>query len=288
MDNRQANQVLCENISKLRERERIIDEQRSICLSLLSSQIREENRQDSAEAVYRAFCQSLPDASGKEKLTFCRSLLQSPEELLAIADDTAAGSHGKVAYVKNRYNDAAFELFSKKITNAKSVSVSSFADACEETFDNRCEFCIVPLENTYDGKLFGFYSMLDRYELKIVDCAEIETDDPSKLIRFALVRRGISSRSFNAMLKRHRECIFEFSIAESSGAFMTEVLSAVTETRGVLTKVDSLPVQYDDRQRRFFFTVSLPPRELSAFCLYLTLEFSSYTFIGLYPPAAEK
>ena len=161
--------------------------------------------------------------------------------------------------------------------------MSSFTDACEEVLDSRCEFCIIPVENTSDGRLFGFYSMIDRYDLKIVGACEIETDDHSKSIRYALAGRGISQRAFAAFKKKKETVFLEFSLVSDNAFFMNDLLLAAKRCNAVPIKVNSLPVSYDDNAERFFFTLKISAEHIYAFILYLSLEFSSFSFIGLYP-----
>ena len=292
----QAILTICENIAMFDKRGSISYEERKLSLSMLTSELLKTKAEESdPRSIYESFTSLAPDLRGEEKLYFCKELLSQPRcfsehernELLSITE-TTAGSHGKVAYVRNNYNDMAFERFSQRIPNAKAVVTSSFADACEEVFDSRCEFCILPLENTGDGRLFGFYSMLDRYDLKIISAWNIDTDDHQRNIRFGLAGKGISKNALNALSKKHLPCILEFSVAAENASLTKDILSAANAASALLLQVDSLPVVYDDRMRRFFFNVKISADELQAFCLYLSMEFSSYSLIGFYPESVNK
>ena len=283
---------LCENLRLLKARSGISKEERDICLSLLISEhIRAALKKgfDAAE-IYEGFSRLAPDAEGRDKLLLCRELLKHEElipkelsdSLLSVSSETAAGSHGKVAYVRNQYNDRAFEDFSRLIQNPKPVLTSSFSDTCEEVLESRCEFGIIPLENTSDGKLFSFYSMLDRYELKIAAVCLVESEDSNKNIRYGLVKKGLSEKQISLLSRKGRLCRFEFSVVSEDASFTSELFSALGECQATPLQVDSISVQYDDNLRRFFFTAEIPPAHLRELSLYLLSEFSSYTLIGFY------
>ena len=292
----QAILAICENISVFDKRRSISDEERKLSLSMLTSELLKlKAEENDPRSIYESFASIVSDLRGEEKLYFCKEILSHSsyfneherDELLSV-EETTAGSHGKVAYVRNNYNDMAFERFSQRIPNAKAVVTSSFTDACEEVFDNRCEFCILPLENTGDGRLFGFYSMLDRYDLKILSALNIDTDDRQRSIRFGLVGKGVAKSALTTLLKKHSTCILEFSVAAEDASLTEGILSAANAASALLWQVDSLPVVYDDRMRRFFFNMRISADELQAFCLYLSMEFSSYSLIGFYPESINK
>lgn len=280
---------LCESLRELRGRSRLADEERNICLSLLLSRLL-SNTEGSAQGAYEAFLRSVPDADSRERLLLCKSIADTEglvtqelyEAMLSLTGDTAPGSHGKIAYVRNRYNDVAFECFSERMQHAKPVVTSSFFDMCEEIADNRCEFGIIPLENTSDGKLFGFYSMLDSYELKITDLCLVETEDSAKNICYGLVSRGITKSRLSSLIKKNETCRFEFSVVAENADFCADIISALGECGAKLLKISSVPVPYNDKLQRFFFTAELRATHVCELALYLSMEFSSYAFIGFY------
>ena len=286
-----ATDTLRKNLDELSLRSSMTGEQRKICLTLLISELIADTDNDTAEVIYSRFRDLVPEASGSEKLMLCKALLESPsliseelrESMLALSEDTAAGSHAKVAYVRNKYNDMAFDIFGKALSNAKQVHSPSFSEACEEVLDNRAEFCIMPIEDSGDGRLFRFYSMLDRYDLKILSTCELETEDHAKMIRYALAGKGLTEKNLNSLLKKKQKQTFEFSLVAPDALFLSDVTEALKSCGALPQKIDSLPVEYDHNMRRFFFNVHIAPSELCALCLYLSLEFSSYTFIGSYP-----
>ena len=124
--------------------------------------------------------------------------------------------------------------------------------------------------------------MLDRYDLKIVSVCELENEERGKSVRYALAGKGLDRKSFATITKKRPLCSFEFSIISPDALFVSEIISAASASGALPTMTDSLPVEYDDKLRRFFFTLDIHPSSLYPLSLYLALEHSSYTFIGFY------
>ncbi len=286
MDFQESAKILFENIEIFSKRNAASERQRQICVSELIDSLLSHDASKDTESLYARFCNAIPQATDQDKGSFCLALTKAPHHslifgersLFASEEATAPGSHGRISLVRNRYNEEALRVFSKAVTNVKPSYPSSFADACEDVFDNRCEFCIIPVENSHDGMLSGFYSMLDRYELKICAACEIETDDPSEIIRYALVGKNLPS-----IFSKSSCWNFEFSVAAETGQFPEDILHIASVFQAKLLKINSLPVLYDDGLHRFYFTFRIHENDVAAFDLYLQQEHTRYTGIGFYP-----
>jgi hypothetical protein len=286
MNNKDAISIYCGNINEFSRRQRIAEAQRTGSVNeLIETFVKGSVRYIPSEAC-ADFRELLPASKYEDRARLCMALSASSRfggemwRKSFMGEDIAAGSHGKVALVRNRYNELAFSCFSKVITRPKEVYSQSFGAACEDVYDSRSEFCILPIENSRNGRLFGFYSMLDRYELRICAVCEPESEEGSLegSVKYALVGRAIPDR----VPKNSRWC-FEFSIISDSGSTLSDI-SAVAPIFGArLIKIDSLPVEYDSGLQKYYFTFGLPEASISAFDLFLTEEYARYTTVGLYP-----
>lgn len=285
MTDQEKQTILCDNIRVFTRREELAIRQRALSLSELTECLLTAEKETEAEPLYRLFLRSLPQASVSDRAFFCARIAKHPYHGKRLSESgsfgkaevSAPGSHGRITFVRNRYTEKAFSLFSYAVIGAKSSYAASFPEACEAVYDNRCEFCILPIENTENGRLFAFYAMLDRYELRICAACDLENDNDS-VIRYALIGKKTPER-----LLRQEIWHFEFSIAAEPEHFPTDLLPAATVFQASPVKLDSLPVQYDDGLQRFYFTFRINRTEAFAFDLYLTEEHSGYTPIGLYP-----
>ena len=288
MDQKEEQAILCENLRIFSERDALSQKQRELALSLWIRRLLEEKESDPS-VLYERFRTSLLKNGGirvEDQAAFCATMAKLPvfqkrllsHTILQKAEPAASGSHGRIALVRNHYNEEAFSHFESSILGAKAEFFSSFSDACEEVFDNLCEFCILPIGNTADGRLFGFYSMLDRYELKICAACELESDTSPDAIRYALIGKHLPRR-----IPQNAEWNFEFYLSAETEDFPYDIFRVAPIFEATPVKIDSLPILYDDKTNRIYLTFRLPKAMAYAFDLYLSQEHPRYTAIGLYP-----
>ena len=284
LDKVQEKQKVCSNISILKRRMDISDEQMRMSVYQLARLVSADAK-SSVKDVYGELCRLLPDATPEQRAYACRYVCSERrfsgelEEMKLFGDGerTLPGTHGKVAYVRNGRNDEVFSHFLKKHRGAKAHYVSSFADACDAVFSNTCEFCLLPIKNNKDGKLFSFYSMLDRYELKICDVTEYEESSGGDTTEFALVGRRVETARNASSTQR-----FEFSVINEDACFIGDVIYVSELLGGKLVSVDTHPVAYDELLNSFYFTVDFEATSPLPLALYLNLEFMRFSPIGLY------
>lgn len=276
--------IYVENLREFNNRLQITQEQKELTLSELASTYCEAY--SNADNILSSLRETVTELSASDEIVFlselCKSQLNEQiKESLFIGsfEPTLAGAHSKISYVKNRYNDLAFEHFSQSIPNAKPDYALSFAECCENVFDGRCEFCILPIMNSKDGRLMSFYSLLDRYDLKICGTVELDSEDAST-IKYAIISRACKEQK--GRLQKSKSFIFEFSIINENTEFFSALFEAATKIGAKLTSIDSLPIEYASNIQKFFFSFSLPQQNSLAFRLFVALNHQSYTPIGLY------
>ena len=280
-----AIKVYCENIAEFSRRSSISEAQRRVMVNELSTSLVEGSAHLGAREICHLFKGMLPKSCYEDRAMLCMTLGASPRysadmrKSSLFGEQIAAGLHGKVSLVRNNYNELAFARFSKIITRPKEIFSSSFVSVCEDVYDNRSEFCILPVENSQSGRLFGFYSMIDRYELKICAVCELEAEGESEgSVKYALVGRSLPDR----VPKRSR-WNFEFSVISEDGAAFFDIKRASEVFGARLVKIDSLPVEYDGGSQKYYFTFDLPWANIAAFDLFLSEEYARYTSVGAYP-----
>lgn len=282
----ETTKIMLENLSELEKRKNILAEQKSIILSQLVDSLRTNS--DSLEELYVNVLATHGNASVFEKLSVCKLLcelysIKDPmniSSLIEQSSQTTAGSHGKIALVRNLYNDMALASFSSVIPHSKPIYYSNFEFSCEAVSSGICEFTILPIENTADGKMFGFYSLMDRYELKISAVCKIEAENSSKTIIYALVGRNTISKIHT---RTKAQKIFEFSLTCYSGLESYDIFEAAKLSSAKLRSFSSIPLAYDTSIARIYYSFTLEGyADMCAFLLYLSLEFPNYTPIGLF------
>ena len=133
-----------------------------------------------------------------ERLMLLRALPPRQEhelfaDLTAESIELSERAAGKIAYVQNAYSDNAYLQFSRELIRPRAAYFDSFSDVCEEVYNGICEYGILPILHERDGKLFRFYALLEKYDLRIVcacDVPCIERDGVT-VTRYALIRKTL-------------------------------------------------------------------------------------------------
>ena len=280
--------TLKENLDYLSSREQTVKSQLHSTLRSTAEIVYNSFSEFSIEHILDKFQNAIKTNFTSDSIFLCEALLSKKERRTEIekilghdAETTAAGTHGKIAYTKNKLNDMAFESFSCYIRSAKAVTVSTFNDACEAVNNGESEFCILPIEKSDDGKLFGFYALLDRYELKIKRVCDVDADDGSHTVRYALV--GKKSFMFDEHLRSLSDFILEFSIITANGSFFAEMMIASELCCATPISIDSKPLPYNSQLKKYFFSFALSQNNAVLMQLWLSLCYESFSLIGLYP-----
>lgn len=278
-------QIFRENLREINIREDLTKRQKALTALEIAKECCDANAE--ADEIRKLLGELNESLSPKEELLFLSEILCSKKGanlkgllFIGSTDPTPAGAHSKISYVKNRYNDEAFEHFSHSTPNVKPDYASSFKEAAENVFDGRCEFCILPIMNSEEGRLMSFYSLLDRYELKICETVDLDADDSSRTIRYARV--GKACKEQKERFQSNQSYIFEFSITAASSDFLVPLFEAAKQSKATLVSIDSLPVEYTTDTQRFFFSFSIPQKSSAAFRLFVALKHQGYMPIGLY------
>lgn len=235
-----------------------------------------------------------------EQICFCRALIsddavssQAPAaRLLGQSDPLDSAARGRVIYQHNIYTDEAFLHFSRVLPTAKACYADNFDGVCKQVFDGQCEYCILPLENTQDGKLIRFYGLIEKYELKISLTCKVTNSDKRHSTVFGLCRRGIAPP-----LLHDRSVCFEFVFWQEPGHLsLSELLCAAECASLSLLRADCLPRSDDEIvigagypfDLCFELTAQKPPRPSSvdhdflAFLLFLSIHAPNHLPLGIY------
>lgn len=280
--------ILTSNLNEFQTRGDIANEQCTLTLYEIAKSICDSHDDGEISEIVKKYTELTAESSHVSRIILCQELLLREKtyeylnRIIAIGDNekTAAGAHGKIAYTKNKFNDAAFEHLSLAVTSPKIVYTSSINGACEAVADGSCEFCILPIENSHDGKLFGFYSLLDRFELKICAACDIEGDGDSH-IRYALI--GRSCREPDERIAKITPFVLEFFVLDSNGDFLDGLLPATKACNAQLLSIDARPVPYDPQSKKFILSFRVSGSDSLLLRTLLALYYDSYSPIGLYP-----
>ena len=197
-----------------------------------------------------------------------------------------ASVRGRIAYMPAAFADKAYLALSAAVESPRAAATASFVDACEEVRSGLCEFCILPLENTHNGRLVAFTRLILRYGLQAVAVCDLENGAAEgQITRFALLRASREG-SFPAPLRlpAEGEPLYLELIHTGDAPSVTDLLSAAEFCGFRLCRVDTLPrfEEFDGDPLPVSCVLDVAGGDLPTFRRFLSLEASEDTVMGLY------
>lgn len=205
------------------------------------------------------------------------------DETVPDLDVHAARPTGEsIAYLRNTYTDRAYTRFQSILQHTTAVYYSDFQGVCESLYYDRESACILPMENSVDGKLLRFYSLLNKYDLRIAYTCSVTTEDTDVTTRYALLRKNITVPNpdeFDACEGLYMECRAVLNEEHP----LSDLLAAAAWYHLTLTRVDTIPTDYDDGERTYDLILRMEEDgDLAAMLTYLYLMVPQFTVFGIY------
>ncbi len=191
--------------------------------------------------------------------------------------DPDPSSFQRISYQKNNYTDTAYQLFSEILKEPRAAYAHSFRSVCEDVYNGLSQYCILPLENSAEGRLTGFSRMIADYDMKIVAVCDVQVGE-DKTTRFALLSKNAGQLHTSLLLPRY----FEFSYEPHGGTRASDILSAAEFCGLKLFRADIAPGIPPNRQA-FHCILEIGRGDLPSFLIYLAMEAPEATHIGIYP-----
>lgn len=179
-------------------------------------------------------------------------------------------------WMSNRLSEGAIDRFSSLFQAAKAVGVDSFSEVCERVAKQECDFGILPIENTTDGRLSSFYKMLDRHELKICAVCDVEDPESDSRTRLALVTSRI------IVLQGDLPSFIEFSFVSANAERRQELLSMSRSFEVSVVRYACAPLSYRNDGEMDTVTFEVKTERFLPFLIYLHLFFADANVIGFF------
>ncbi len=188
----------------------------------------------------------------------------------------------RIAYLRNTYTDRAYARFSSVLHHTQATYYSDFPGVCEALYYDRVSACILPMENSTDGKLLRFYSLLNKYDLRIAYTCAVTTEDTDVTTRYALLRKSVSVPHPDET-DDHEGLFLECRVVLWDEHPLAELLSAAMRYHMILTRVDTIPMDYSDGERTYDLVLRCEENgDLAAMLSYLYLCVPQFTLFGIY------
>jgi len=225
-------------------------------------------------------CADESEIDADMKLWLCNYLAQkySVADLLRAAEkEVNYAKEPKIAFwASNQYAEKALTKFGELFPSSETVLVDSFSQVCE-FISGADHFGVLPIENSSDGRLAGFYRLIDKYELKICAVCDIEDDAGEAFTRFALVAGDFYPFSLSNSVH------IELSLISSDRSYFMEVIRIAQGLGMTASRMFSVPLYYN-REDAGNDTVTLTVNDQSIlpFLIYLYLFGKDINVLGFY------
>ncbi len=180
--------------------------------------------------------------------------------------DTAEGE--TISYVRSSLADAAYLTFASAMSDPKVLYAHEFTEICENVYYDRSAYCLLPVENTADGRLAGFRSLILKYGLKIASICRICDPLTEEETVFALLKKNLSFetggiRYFECQVTA-RDLLSLLASAEACGMKLRGISSAA------------------GKRNRYDLVMQIDEDGFCGLLSLLHLEYSDFTPLGIY------
>ncbi len=188
--------------------------------------------------------------------------------------------YGRTAYMQNGFTDRAWRQFASIVPDMTAEYFTGYGAVCEEVYNGRCQFCILPVYTSTDGQLLSFRKLIGKYDLKICLETEVETAEDT-FMRFALLCRKLAG--WEEALPEYVDISAVLPEEGAAGG----LIGACEMLGMVVTAVFTMPLEYGDRSEEFCLTLRIRQRDdtavtLAGLALFLASSGLRYTVVGMY------
>ncbi len=183
-------------------------------------------------------------------------------------DETDAAEGETVSYVRSAVADDAYLTFASSMTTPKVLYAHEFTEACENVYYDRSAYCLLPVENTSDGRLAGFRSLILKYGLKIASVCRVKAPLAEEETVFALLKKSLS---FETGGTRY----FEFQVTAED---LLSLLFAAEACGMKLCGIASVAGNHS----RYDLVMQIAEDGFCGFLSLLHLEYPDFSPLGIY------
>lgn len=181
----------------------------------------------------------------------------------------------RIVYRKARGADIAFEKFSSLIPDCAALYRDTFLEVCDALALGEADMCILPYENTEDGKLNGFYRLIDSYEMKIAASCSVKSQGREDITRYLLLSKSLGGISAVSGVTD-----FEFLLCDRADMSLTKALTAAHLLSLDVRSIDT--VVTEENLTVFDIRVHAKAKALDEYILYLKLDELDFTPLGIF------
>ena len=187
----------------------------------------------------------------------------------------------RIAYMKNSYTDVVYMKFASHMESPRAAYFNRIGDVCESVYSGKCEFCLLPIETSGDGKLLSFYESIFKYGLKINAVYDLMGDENHT--RYAILSLNYTDDVYDINGK-YQNRYLELAIKADESPSLEELLCAASFCSLKLVRVDTLSVSGDKNVKNNLICPVFKTEggDVKTFFAYLTIDCPEAILLGSY------
>lgn len=297
------------NLYKLSEKELPLNERRVVEISLLAEAIAREfcsfyneglNVYEIIEALFLK-SESFPDTAvtwDDEALASAMSYLKSKEHIdravfveallsslsrlgvsLSEADYLYEGSGDETfVYVKNKLADEAFDVFSQDFSDPRVFYAPDLRSATRAVIEDKCEYCLLPLEEKRGVRIPSISMSLYSSDLKINSVTPVFGPDGTADMRYALVSKHFSI----PVVSKDDDRYLEVRLDNTDNVSLSSLFSVLDYLGISVYRINSTPRDNDDATSSVTIVFSVIGKSFANLLTYLSIFCPTYVTVGVY------
>ena len=182
-------------------------------------------------------------------------------------------------YVRNRFSDEAYDVFSQDFYDPKVRYSPNFKDAAASVSSGEIGYCLLPLEERGGVRLHTVSEIIFRNDFKINSVIPVFGPDANADLKYALV-----SKSFSVPKRLADDDVYlEIRVEQSTDSRLFELFAAVEHFGMSVYRVNTLTFDTED-DREIYFSVVIKGGcgDFCSILTYMTLFLRDFVPVGIY------
>ena len=171
--------------------------------------------------------------------------------------------------------------FSSLLRSPRAAYFGSVSDVCDSVYRGECEYCILPVETSSDGKLLSFYELIFKYNFKVISVYDLHGN--SGYTRYALLGKSLAHEG-SSIKSKTRNRYFEFAISSNDNVKLEDILCAAEFCSFKLRRIDTLNMNANGKDKEIYFCpiFRVDGSYMQTFLSFLAIDCPDFIPIGLY------
>lgn len=235
-----------------------------------------------ASDITKSALSYIKSAESIDKAVFIEKLLSSLDKRgvnLSESDFLYEGEGDETfVYVKNRLADEAFDVFSQDFSDPRVFYAPDFRSVSRAVLEDKCEYCLLPLEEKGGVRIPSIASILYSGDLKINSVTPVFGPDGTADMRYALVSKHFSIPPIYDEDDRYLEIRF----SNTDNAFLSSLFLTLDYFGVSVYRVNTTPRDNDEESPSLSVVFSVVGKSFANLLAYFSIFCPTYVTVGIY------